>query len=95
MAQTGSIQPDFPNFTAQENQGKRVFLNPGNACVACHLKNFNPNEPNEAVFINDRPTNNGLFLNYADNGLGKVSGNPTQNGLFKVRSLRNIMLTAP
>lgn len=95
IAQTGSIQPDFPNFTPQENQGKRVFLNPANTCGACHLKNFNPNERNEAVFINDRPTNNGLFQNYADNGLGKVSGNPTQNGLFKVPSLRNIMLTAP
>lgn len=40
-------------------------------------------------------TNNGLDNVFADNGLGGVTGNPKDNGKFKVPSLRNIALTAP
>ena len=36
----GNVQADFPNFTASENQGKTLFLNPldrgGVGCGACH-----------------------------------------------------------
>ena len=40
--------------------------------------------------------NNGLDEVFTDNGLGEVSGNPRQNGMFiKAPSLRNIALTAP
>lgn len=79
----------FANFTAQENLGRQVFLGQvGNAtCAACHgTDNFVPG-PN----IN----NNGLEFPFVDEGLGGVTGNPDDDGKFKVPSLRNIELTAP
>lgn len=40
LAQTTAINQDFPNFTALENQGKRLFITPPNqggaGCVGCH-----------------------------------------------------------
>lgn len=44
--------------------------------------------------------NNGIQMvrpgqQFDDNGLGMVSGNPAQNGMFKAPSLRNIALTGP
>ncbi len=38
---------------------------------------------------------NGLDLEYGDKGLGSITGNPADNGVFKSPSLRNIALTAP
>ncbi len=76
----------FPNFTAEENQGFQIyFTNRGN-CDACH---------GTAATISPEARNNGLFLDYPDNGLGNVTGNPNDNGKFKSPSLRNIELTAP
>jgi cytochrome c peroxidase len=39
--------------------------------------------------------NNGLYKNYPDKGLYKISGLESDMGLFKVPTLRNITLTAP
>ena len=39
--------------------------------------------------------NNGLDETFTDNGYGKVSGNPDDNGKFKTPTLRNIEFTAP
>jgi cytochrome c peroxidase len=39
--------------------------------------------------------NNGLDVVFADKGLGKVTGDPSDDGKFKVTSLRNIAQTAP
>lgn len=38
LAQTGNINANFPNFTAQENQGKNNFRGQGTGlnCAACH-----------------------------------------------------------
>lgn len=77
----------FPNFTAEENQGKALFLNPAIGCAACHGTD---------AFIAPGPRNNGLdATNSLDAGLGGVSGNANQEGLFKVGSLKNVALTAP
>ncbi len=78
----------FANFTAEENQGRQIFLTPNQGnCAACHgTDNFVPG-PN----IN----NNGLEFPYVDLGRGGITGLPQDNGLFKVPSLRNIGLTAP
>jgi len=84
----GPVPPNatFPNFTAQENQGMQLFLAPG-GCVACH---------GTETFTAPTEKNNGLDLtNTADRGFGAVTGNPNDEGLFKVGSLRNIQLTAP
>jgi cytochrome c peroxidase len=34
-------------------------------------------------------------VNYTDKGLGAITGNPADNGKFKVPGLRNIIKTAP
>ncbi len=87
LAQLPNPGQGLPGFTAQENLGRAVFFSPtlGN-CAGCHRTN---------LFIGDRAQNNGLDLSSTDNGLGDVTGFPTDNGKFKVPSLRNIGLTAP
>ncbi len=83
------VASGFANFTAQENLGRQVFLGQvGNAtCAACHgTDNF---VPGPAVF------NNGLETPSVDRGVGAITGNPADDGKFKVGSLRNIALTAP
>jgi cytochrome c peroxidase len=78
----------FTNFTAQEILGRQIFLGQtGNAtCAACHgTDNFVPNN----IF------NNGLEFPYVDLGVGGITGQPQDQGVFKVPSLRNIELTAP
>ena len=81
-----AANPQFSNFTAQENEGRALFNQPG-SCSACHgTDNFVPG-PN--IF------NNGLEFPYVDLGRGAITLNPADNGKFKVPSLRNIELTAP
>jgi len=85
--QVNANTDDFPNFTAQENQGKALFLSPQLACAACHGTD---------AFIAPGPRNNGLDpTNDADGGVGSATGNNNQLGLFKVGSLKNVALTAP
>ena len=80
------VSNNFANFTQQENQGRQLFNGPG-GCAACHgTDNF---VPGPAL------NNNGLEFPYVDLGVGGITGNPADNGKFKVPSLRNIELTAP
>ncbi|MEZ4449928.1 MAG: cytochrome c peroxidase [Nannocystaceae bacterium] len=100
-AQVASIADPFPNFSALENQGKQLFLSPQAGCAACHLAGPPPGPggvfANEAIFQPTEPINNGLDAGPVedDNGVGDVSGDPQDNGLFKSPSLRNVALTAP
>jgi cytochrome c peroxidase len=84
-----SVRDDFPNYTAQENRGKSLFLN---RCASCHLPNGQ-----DAHFFMTRPRNNGLDADTrnTDGGLGDVTLVPADVGLFKSPSLRNVELTAP
>lgn len=80
---------NFANFTAQENLGRQIFFGQvGNAtCSVCHATdNFIP-----TTTLN----NNGLEFPFVDLGVGGITGVASQDGLFKVPSLRNIALTAP
>jgi cytochrome c peroxidase len=80
------VSNNFANFTPQENQGRQIFFGPG-GCAVCHgTDNFTPGPA-----LN----NNGLEFPYVDLGVGGITGNPADNGKFKVPSLRNIELTAP
>lgn len=80
------VAVNFSNFTAQENQGRQIFGGIGN-CNACHgSDNF---VPGNAI------NNNGLEFPYVDRGFGGVTGLATDDGRFKVGTLRNIELTAP
>ncbi len=86
-----TIQPPppnapFPNFTAQENRGKEIFLSPIGGCAPCH---------GSETFTAPEAKNNGLDAITTDPGFGAVFPIPANNGLFKVGSLRNIELTAP
>jgi len=83
------VSNNFANFTDQERLGRQIFLGQvGNAtCAACHgTDNF---VPGPAL------NNNGLEFPYVDKGVGAITGLATDNGKFKVPSLRNIGLTAP
>jgi cytochrome c peroxidase len=63
-------------------------------CLHCHNTDGNP------LATSLRYSNNGLDSIYdaelyPDLGLGKITGNPEDNGKFKVPSLRNIAVTGP
>ncbi len=76
----------FPNFTAQENRGKEIFLSPIGGCAPCH---------GSEAFTATVAQNNGLDLVTVDRGFGAVQNNTAQDATFKVTSLRNVELTAP
>lgn len=84
--------PNFPNFTAEENEGKQLFLkiipNGGGACFGCLTT--------EAfISANPGPQNNGLDLVTTDPGAGETfPNNPIFDARLKTSSLRNIELTA-
>ena len=73
----------FPGFTTAENLGKDLYVS---KCGNCHgaINGF----PAEVK------ANNGLDIAYEDQGIGAINGS-SQNGLFKVPTLRNIALTGP
>ena len=83
-ATNGDVDRDFSNFTPEENQGKALFIQ---HCASCHGANMSISQESLA--------NNGLDAEYADQGVGKITGNPADIGKFKVPFLRNIALTAP
>ena len=80
--------PDFSNFSEMENLGMDIFYRGrnGGTCLYCH---------GTPQHVNDEAKNNGLTLNYTDNGKGEITGVLSDNALFKVPSLRNIARTAP
>ena len=73
----------FSGFTTAENLGKDLYVS---NCGNCHgaINGF----PAEVK------ANNGLDMAYEDQGIGDLSG-ASQNGVFKVPTLRNIALTGP
>ena len=79
---------DFPNFTEEENRGKELFmiLGDGMRCLFCHA--------NES-FNSQTIANNGLDPVVVDQGVGGITGNPNEMGLFKAPSLKSIALRAP
>ena len=89
LAKVDSVRDEFPNFTAQENRGRALFAQ---RCATCHL-----NGGQSAHFFMDRPLNNGLDADIlkSDGGVGDLTLNPRQMGLFKSPSLRNVEFTGP
>jgi cytochrome c peroxidase len=82
---------NFTSFSASEERGRNLFFTELH-CGNCHGgNNFNGIDAKAG-----RETFNiGLDENYADNGVGTMSGTATLNGAFKVPTLRNVELTAP
>ncbi len=90
-------------LTAEELKGLDLFDGKYN-CTSCHVpsdpKGYNdggnPTDPSEP-FTGFQPimVNIGLDAEYADNGLGALTKNPEQNGMFKIPNLKNVAITAP
>jgi cytochrome c peroxidase len=78
-------QQDSTAFNAMEKRGMDVFFKRAD-CGHCH----------EGILFSDNTMkNNGLDLVLTDLGQGEVTRNPSDNGKFKVSTLRNIAYTAP
>jgi cytochrome c peroxidase len=58
-------------------------------CFHCHGSNANP------LWTDNKFHNNGLDAEFADKGLGDITGDPLDDGKFKSPSLRNLAYTAP
>ncbi|WP_420461236.1 cytochrome-c peroxidase [Neolewinella sp.] len=72
------------SFSSQELQGMELFnMN----CAGCHGSTLT--QPNQSI------ANNGLDLEYTDQGVGALHNDGMLNGVFKVPFLRNVALTAP
>ena len=77
-------------LTANELNGLAVFSDETKGdCFHCHGSENNP------LWTDNKFHNNGLDTDFADLGLGKVSGDSNDNGKFKSPSLRNLAFTAP
>lgn len=74
----------FETFTQEENLGRQLY---NTNCASCH--SFNHDFTVKAV------GNNGLAMNYTDQGKGAKTGMSEDMGVFKIPFLRNIELTAP
>lgn len=71
-------------------QGFVLFIDENKGdCFHCHGDNFNP------LWTDNLFHNNGLDAVITDQGLGEVTGNPSDYGKFKTPSLRNLAFSAP
>lgn len=78
------------SLTPQEQNGFNVFMDETKGdCFHCHGSDKNP------LWTDNIFHNNGLDETFTDLGLGKVTGDPSDNGKFKSPSLRNLAFTAP
>lgn len=78
------------SLTPSEINGFNVFMTEeGGDCFHCHGNAANP------LWTDNTFRNNGLDATFTDLGLGKVTGDPADNGKFKTPSLRNLIYTAP
>lgn len=77
----------YTTVTASEIAGYDLFKSLNGAdCFHCH---------NGPLMQVEKFSNNGLDVTFIDNGRGLITGNPSDNGKFKVPTLRNIAFSAP
>lgn len=74
-------------LTEQELRGFVLFNGEGADCFHCHGLG--------GLITDNKYHNNGLDLQFADDGRYLVTGNESHKGLFRAPTLRNIELTAP
>jgi cytochrome c peroxidase len=87
MSLSNSEQAILLSITPEEWGGYDLFKSLNGAdCFHCH---------NGALMQVKKFSNNGLDASFTDLGRGAVTGNPSDNGKFKVPTLRNIELTGP
>ncbi|MBK7468184.1 MAG: c-type cytochrome [Saprospiraceae bacterium] len=73
-------------LTAIEEQGLNLFMSNKTNCNSCH---------SGLLLTNQNIENNGLYSVYKDIGAMRLTQNPSDEGKFKIPSLRNIALTYP
>ena len=73
-------------LTKSEIRGMELFFSDSLNCSSCH-SGFN--------FTSNSFENNGIYLNYTDKGRGRITLKNSDNGKFKIPSIRNINVTAP
>ncbi len=84
-AQLGLVE-----LTPQEQNGLNIFLDESRGdCFHCHGLPANP------LWTDNAFHNNGLDSEFEDLGLGNITGDPREFGLFRSPSLRNLKFTAP
>ncbi|NND77844.1 MAG: cytochrome-c peroxidase [Flavobacteriales bacterium] len=80
------IANGFSDFTELENEGKDLFFSGDLKCNQCH---------STQNFYSTQAMNNGLDLEYEDQGQFLATGLESDKGEFRVPSLRNVEYTAP
>lgn len=73
-------------LTTEEERGMVLFFSDSLACASCH---------SGILFTSQEFANNGLYETYNDNGRQRLTGQDSDNGVFKIPSLRNVAQTAP
>lgn len=78
------------NLTPRQENGLAIFMDEDRGdCFHCHGSENNP------LWTDNDFHNNGLDTDFADLGLGAITGDPADNGKFRTPSLRNLTRTAP
>ena len=87
MSLSADDQITLASLSADEWAGYDLFKSLNGAdCFHCH---------NGALMQVNKFSNNGLDLTFTDNGRGAITGLASDNGKFKVPTLRNIALSGP
>lgn len=100
-----SVMRGQKQFTAEESRGFYTLFTKdptltapfgvGADCFHCHSNtSFNYLDMTDNSF-NNNGLDAGTNYVYPDNGLGEITGNQLQNGLFKTPHIRNIEVTGP
>ncbi len=106
LAAAGKVENAFPNFSTEENLGKRIFLGlhdgeRDRSCASCHMQTLSTDGSGDVAPVllqSPMALNNGVDdgrSRHDDPGLGRVTRQGKDIGKFKAPSLRNIELTAP
>lgn len=80
------ILGDGNALTDEEKLGERLFLSERLKCAECHTP---------PLFTNMEFRNNGAFKNYPDSGRAVFTMHKEDRNLFRVPSLRNVLITGP
>ena len=85
------------NLSLSVARGFEIFDSEKGDCFHCHSIS---NAPELIVTTRLIFTNNGMDSidhpdDFVDKGLGEITGNPLDNGKFKIPTLRNLKYTAP
>ena len=73
-------------LSIQERRGMSLFFSDAVGCAGCHDMPY---------FTSHGFANNGLYETYEDPGRFRLTNEPSDRGVFKIPSLRNIAVTGP